>query len=119
MHDEWQPPPVPNVRHDAGSDWHDLWRRAHAEMRPYGRRPSMHLVDQLLQDPAREWLAEHLREIAQSTLATAHARRDGYHAFATRITSFATMRRYEVRVILDPEFNEIVTAIPLRRVRRR
>jgi hypothetical protein len=116
MHDEWQPPPVPNVREDAGGDWHDLWRRAHLEMRPYGRRPSRHLIDMLLEDD-RRWLQESLGAIALATLSGMSDDQNPTRRATERwLWLPATMKQARVRIVLEAD--EILTAYPTGVTRR-
>lgn len=108
----WTPPPPPNARLDAGNEWLDEWNRAHRIMHPYGRVPSMHLIDDAVFQGARRWINSIYDTIAFSTLngRPDWIEEDGVSVWNRRIGHPATLRPIRLRVALGSDERTIVTA---------
>lgn len=108
------PPQVPASRRDHGDAWRQLWEEAHRVMRPYGRAPSMHLVDRLLEYRDRRWLQAQLHAIVLATLDERRATESDDRAHWTiQLWNPGTMKREHVRIVLDRSTNEVLNAIPI------
>lgn len=110
---DYQPPPVPDIRRARGPEWRLLWNQAHHVMRAYGRTPSMHLIDGLLDSPERRWLRAHLDGIALVTTGPEGRVQDNERlCFRTTLWNPASMKRERIRVIVEPTGHEIMNAFP-------
>jgi hypothetical protein len=97
-----------------------LWILAHREMEPYGRRPSIHLVDRLVAAPTRGWLRDHLAAMALATLSSEYEPQDdGRRRFRFIAYSPTIMGRVSVRVVLEHDREQVVNAFPTRPIGRR
>lgn len=105
MHDDWQPPHASWDRIATyGPEWEAEWQRAWRAMRPYGRFPSLHVIDNLFRYPSRTWMRSSWGEIA--ALSRGHARRQ-VGAVPDHATLGGAPRR--VAVVQDPDTGKIVT----------
>ena len=85
-------------------------------MEPYGRAPSPHLIDNLVKHSERRWLHYYFDVIASTTRfgdgdedAVLVARRIWYRD----LTDPATMEIVTIKIVLDENDYEIVTAYPI------
>ena len=108
-------PPVPPVRRAWGDEWQGEWMRAHVQMAPYGRRPSMHLIDGIviLHPAERGWLRE-LYDVIASTTLMPGGRGGGNDetCWDRSVTRTDTLRSVLLRVSLGRDGRTIVTAFP-------
>ncbi len=113
MHDD-EIPPVPPERREHGDEWHREWVRAHVEMAPWDRIPQKHLIDRVLDEPARGWLRHHYAWIASTTHAPdGEPQDDGGIRWERMFRDHATMGAILVRVVLGTDGITIVTAYPV------
>lgn len=83
-------------------------------MRPYDRAPSVHLIDVLLRSRRRQWLRLRYEALADvTTRPPDDVQRDGRSIHIGHLTNPATMRPERVKIVLEPDEHEIVTAYPL------
>lgn len=112
-----KPPPVPPNRVEYGREWRAAWERAHREMAIYDRAPSVHLIDQfVVNDPERRgWMTDRFDWLA-STTQLPGGRPDLTNPDRTVWKRPAlrpdTMETVIVRVVLDGNGREILTAMP-------
>jgi hypothetical protein len=103
--------PVPESRSNRGPEWAQEWRAAHHAMAPYDRRPDMHLIDQLLDEPDRRWLVGRYAELADMTIAHGgFVQANGRTLWTKRLLDPTTMTLKRVGVVLEPDTHTILTA---------
>ncbi len=105
MHDDWQPPFAPWVRTVRyGPEWEIEWYRAWRVMRPHGRYPSLHVIDNLFDHTDRSWMRNCWDDIAALT-------RNGERECVGLVQDLATLggviRR--IKVVRDTNTGMIVT----------
>lgn len=105
MHDDWQPPHAPWDRiTQYGPEWERTWHDAWRAMRPYGRFPSLHVIDITFRYPDRAWLRGSWGEIAAIACGR-HARCES--VVPDHATLGGALRR--VVVVRDRDTGMIVT----------
>ena len=105
---------IPPERRHHPPEWHAMWVHACIEMAPYGRRPSVHLIDQLLDMPDRNWLLDQFAGLGDATIQPGGTlQSNGRETWNIQLLDHATMIIKDVRVVLDIDGVVILTAHPM------